>query len=160
MLAPSAFDYQKQAIIYIPKAMPDPRAPDLFADGRRRDRQDPGDHARWASVRSGYKQFLDEGVVRIGFIRVGYPCFIQGSMSKEGLLERFRETPRTPYSSPLQAFGKASTYGVNSSSCVIIDKAAISPFPSDPVSPHARNLSTKTAVNHSSTTASRKPSSA
>jgi ATP-dependent DNA helicase DinG len=28
LLAPSAFDYQKQAIIYIPKAMPDPRAPE------------------------------------------------------------------------------------------------------------------------------------
>ena len=25
--------------------------------------------------------------------RIGYPCFLQGTMSKTGLLEQFRETP-------------------------------------------------------------------
>ncbi|MGH7783560.1 MAG: ATP-dependent DNA helicase, partial [Candidatus Binatia bacterium] len=29
MLAPSAFDYEKQAVIYIPKTMPDPRSPEF-----------------------------------------------------------------------------------------------------------------------------------
>ena len=35
LLAPSSFDYEKQAIIYLPKAMPDPRSPRISRKWRR-----------------------------------------------------------------------------------------------------------------------------
>jgi ATP-dependent DNA helicase DinG len=63
--------------------------------------------------------------------RVDFPCFLQGTMSKTGLLERFRETPNAVL------FGTSSFWqGVDvrgeQLSCVIIDKLPFA-VPTDPV---------------------------
>src|SRR5687768_4431613 len=43
--APSSFDFESQAILYLPKAMPDPRT-GIYTDGSGGDRQDPQRHQR------------------------------------------------------------------------------------------------------------------
>jgi ATP-dependent DNA helicase DinG len=62
---------------------------------------------------------------------IPYPCLVQGSMSKTGLLDRFRETPNAVL------FGTSSFWqGVDvrgeQLSCVIIDKLPFA-VPTDPV---------------------------
>jgi ATP-dependent DNA helicase DinG len=63
--------------------------------------------------------------------RVNYPCFIQGSMSKEGLLERFRETPNAVLFATSSFWQGVDVRG-DQLSCVIIDKLPFA-VPSDPV---------------------------
>jgi ATP-dependent DNA helicase DinG len=103
----SHFDYETQTVLYLPKRMPDPRAPQ-------------------------YRQAAVEEIVKIleatrgrAFVlftsltamqeaynlveeSIDFPLFIQGQSSKTGLLER-SERPATPCCLPPHRFGRALT---------------------------------------------------
>ena len=63
--------------------------------------------------------------------RVNFPCFVQGSMSKTGLLERFRETPNAVLFATASFWQGVDVQG-EQLSCVIIDKLPFA-VPTDPI---------------------------
>jgi ATP-dependent DNA helicase DinG len=63
--------------------------------------------------------------------RIDYPCFLQGSMSKTGLLEKFRETPNAVLFATSSFWQGVDVRG-EQLSCVIIDKLPFA-VPTDPI---------------------------
>jgi ATP-dependent DNA helicase DinG len=63
--------------------------------------------------------------------KVDYPCFVQGSASKAGLLEKFRATPHAVLFATSSFWQGVDVRG-QQLSCVIIDKLPFA-VPSDPV---------------------------
>jgi ATP-dependent DNA helicase DinG len=63
--------------------------------------------------------------------RVNFPCFIQGSMSKAGLLDKFRQTPNAVLFATSSFWQGVDVRG-EQLSCVIIDKLPFA-VPSDPI---------------------------
>ena len=130
LLAPSAFDYQKQAIIYIPKAMPDPRAPEY-------NQMAAAEIIKLIGITNGHafvlctSNFAMNTLYELVSMRVNYPCFVQGSMSKAGLLDRFRQTPNAVLFATSSFWQGVDVQG-EQLSCVIIDKLPFA-VPSDPI---------------------------
>ncbi|MEZ5424988.1 MAG: ATP-dependent DNA helicase [Pyrinomonadaceae bacterium] len=130
LLAPSAFDYQKQAVIYLPKGMPDPRAPEFSQLAA-------GEIIKLLQVTSGHAFVLCTSNYSMNALyeqvsaRVNFPCFIQGSMSKAGVLEQFRRTPNAVLFATSSFWQGVDVQG-EQLSCVIIDKLPFA-VPSDPV---------------------------
>jgi ATP-dependent DNA helicase DinG len=63
--------------------------------------------------------------------RIEYPCFLQGTMSKAGLLDNFRETPNAVLFATSSFWQGVDVRG-EQLSCVIIDKLPFA-VPSDPI---------------------------
>lgn len=130
LVAPSAFDYQKQAIIYIPKAMPDPRAPEY-------NQMAAAEIIKLLQITNGRAFVLStsnysmNALYELVSMRVNFPCLIQGSMSKAGLLDRFRRTPNAVLFATSSFWQGVDVRG-EQLSCVIIDKLPFA-VPSDPV---------------------------
>jgi len=130
LLAPSAFDYQKQAIIYLPKAMPDPRTPDFS-------QMAAAEIIKIIQVTNGRAFVLSTSNLSMNTLyelvsmRVNFPCFVQGSMSKAGLLEKFRQTPNAVLFATSSFWQGVDVQG-EQLSCVIIDKLPFA-VPSDPI---------------------------
>lgn len=130
LLAPSAFDYEKQAIIYLPKAMPDPRSFEFTQLAA-------GEIVKLLQVTEGRAFVLAtsnssmNALYELVSMRVNYPCFVQGSMSKAGLLERFRNTPNAVLFATSSFWQGVDVRG-EQLSCVIIDKLPFA-VPSDPI---------------------------
>ncbi len=64
-------------------------------------------------------------------MRVNFPCFVQGSMSKAGLLDRFRQTPNAVLFATSSFWQGVDVRG-EQLSCVIIDKLPFA-VPTDPI---------------------------
>ena len=130
LVAPSSFDYEKQAIVYLPKGMPDPRSPQYTQLAA-------GEIIKLLQVTKGHAFVLCtsnssmKALYEIVSSRVGYPCFIQGSMSKSGILERFRSTPNAVLFATSSFWQGVDVRG-EQLSCVIIDKLPFA-VPSDPL---------------------------
>jgi ATP-dependent DNA helicase DinG len=130
LVAPSAFDYEKQAIIYLPKGMPDPRTPEYMQLAA-------GEIIRLLQITRGHAFVLCTSNAAMNALfqlvssRVGFPCFIQGSMSKTGLLDRFRKTPNAVLFATSSFWQGVDVRG-EQLSCVIIDKLPFA-VPSDPL---------------------------
>jgi len=130
MLAPSSFDYQKQAIIYLPKAMPDPRTPDFI-------NMAAAEIVKLINITNGRAFVLSTSLSSMNALyelvamRVNFPCFVQGSMSKAGLLERFRTTPNAVLFATSSFWQGVDVRG-EQLSCVIIDKLPFA-VPTDPI---------------------------
>lgn len=130
LVAPSSFDYEKQAIIYLPKAMPDPRSPEfsqMAAIEIVKILQVTRGHAFVLCTSNQSMAALYELVSS----RIGYPCFLQGSMSKTGLLEKFRATPNAVLFAT-SSFWQGIDVRGEQLSCVIIDKLPFA-VPTDPI---------------------------
>ncbi len=130
LMAPSSFDYEKQAIIYLPKGMPDPRGaefPQMAAAEIVRILQVTNGRAFVLCTSNSSMHTLFELVSA----RIGYPCFLQGSMSKTGLLEKFRETPNAVLFATSSFWQGVDVRG-EQLSCVIIDKLPFA-VPTDPI---------------------------
>jgi len=129
-VAASSFDYENQAIIYLPKAMPDPRSPEFTQLAA-------GEIVKILQVTDGRAFVLAtsnssmNALYELVSSRVNYPCFVQGSMSKTGLLERFRETPNAVLFATASFWQGVDVQG-EQLSCVIIDKLPFA-VPTDPV---------------------------
>jgi ATP-dependent DNA helicase DinG len=130
LVAPSNYDYENQAVLYLPPRMPDPRSPEWAkaaaaevikilneTDGRAFVLS-----TSFAGMRSLYELVAPE---------VDFPCFLQGSASKAGLLEKFRETPNAVLFATSSFWQGVDVRG-EQLSCVIIDKLPFA-VPSDPV---------------------------
>ncbi|MFL6467908.1 MAG: ATP-dependent DNA helicase [Pyrinomonadaceae bacterium] len=128
--AETSFDYEKQAILYLPKAMPDPRSPEFTQLAA-------GEIIKVISVTRGHAFVLCTSnqsmtaLYELVSARVNYPCFVQGSMSKTGLLERFRETPNAVLFATASFWQGVDVQG-DQLSCVIIDKLPFA-VPTDPI---------------------------
>ena len=130
MLAPSSFDYEKQAVIYLPRAMPDPRAPEF-------NQVAASEIVKLLNITNGRAFVLStslnamNALYELVAMRVNFPCFVQGSMSKNGLLERFRKTPNAVLFATSSFWQGVDVRG-EQLSCVIIDKLPFA-VPSDPI---------------------------
>lgn len=128
--AESSFDYEKQAIVYLPKAMPDPRTPEFTQLAA-------GEIVKILQVTDGRAFVLAtsnasmKALYELVSSRVGFPCFVQGSMSKAGLLEKFRETPNAVLFATASFWQGVDVQG-EQLSCVIIDKLPFA-VPTDPI---------------------------
>lgn len=130
LVAPSGYDYEKQAVLYLPPRMPDPRSPQ-FADAAADEvvkllRVSKGRAFVLSTSLSGMRALYERVAPK-----VDYPCFVQGSASKAGLLEKFRTTPNAVLFATSSFWQGVDVRG-EQLSCVVVDKLPFA-VPSDPV---------------------------
>ncbi len=129
-VVPSHFDYESQAILYVPPDLPDPRTPQFVAQASERVR-------RLLEITRGRAFVLFTSYAQMNEIYerllgvLNFPILKQGDAPKSALLEEFRITPHSVL------FGTSSFWqGVDVQgeqlSCVIIDRLPFA-VPSDPV---------------------------
>jgi ATP-dependent DNA helicase DinG len=130
LVVPSHFDYESQAILYVPPDLPDPRTPQFAAEAS-------GVIWRLLEITRGRAFVLFTSYAQMNEIydrllgQLDFPMLKQGAAPKSALLEEFRITPHAVL------FGTSSFWqGVDVQgeqlSCVIIDRLPFA-VPSDPV---------------------------
>jgi ATP-dependent DNA helicase DinG len=130
LIVPSHFDYESQAILYVPPNLPDPRTPQFAGEAA-------GVIRRLLEITRGRAFVLFTSYAQMNEIYdrllglLEYPMLKQGDAPKSALLEEFRLTPNAVL------FGTSSFWqGVDVQgeqlSCVIIDRLPFA-VPSDPV---------------------------
>ncbi|HEY6806915.1 MAG TPA: helicase C-terminal domain-containing protein [Pyrinomonadaceae bacterium] len=130
LIAESIFDYQSQAILYLPPTMPDPRSQEwanAAADEVIKILNASEGRAFVLSTSLAGMQSLYENV----WAEIEYPCLVQGSASKGQLLKRFRETPNAVLFATSSFWQGVDVRG-EQLSCVIIDKLPFA-VPTDPI---------------------------
>jgi ATP-dependent DNA helicase DinG len=130
LIAPSSYDYESQAVLYLPQRMPDPRSAQ-FADAAAHEiinilNATEGRAFVLSTSFAGMNALYDRVAGEVDF-----PCFLQGTASKAGLLEKFRETPNAVLFATSSFWQGVDVRGAQLS-CVIIDKLPFA-VPSDPV---------------------------
>jgi len=127
---PSHFDYESQALLYVPPDLPDPRTPQFAAKAAERIRKLLEiTRGRAFVLFTSYAQMNEIHQRLLGELE--FPILRQGDAPKSALLEEFRLTPNAVL------FGTSSFWqGVDVQgeqlSCVIIDRLPFA-VPSDPV---------------------------
>jgi ATP-dependent DNA helicase DinG len=130
LVAASGYDYENQAVLYLPLRMPDPRAPQ-WADAA------AAEVLKILQATEGRAFVLSTSFTGMNALyervapEISYPCFVQGSASKAGLLEKFRATPHAVLFATASFWQGVDVRG-EQLSCVIIDKLPFA-VPSDPV---------------------------
>ena len=130
LIASSSFDYENQAILYLPARMPDPRDRNwgsAAADEVIRILNATEGRAFVLSTSLAGMQSLFENV----WAEIDYPCLVQGSASKSQLLKKFRETPNAVLFATSSFWQGVDVRG-EQLSCVIIDKLPFA-VPTDPI---------------------------
>ena len=130
LIAPEAYDYGRQAVLYLPPRMPDPRKPEFgeaAAEEVVRILEVTRGRAFVLSTSTSGMRALYERVSA----RVDFPCMVQGDASKSYLLERFRQTPGAVLFATSSFWQGVDVRG-EQLSCVIIDKLPFA-VPTDPV---------------------------
>jgi ATP-dependent DNA helicase DinG len=130
MVLPSHFDYETQAIFYVPPDLPDPRTPQFAAKAAEKIRNlleiTRGRafvlFTSYAQMREIYHRLLSE---------VEFPMLLQGDAPKSALLEEFRLTPNCVLFATSSFWQGVDVQG-EQLSCVIIDRLPFA-VPSDPV---------------------------
>jgi len=130
LIAPSGYDYQNQAVLYLPPQMPDPRSPQwteaAAAEVLRILEVTRGRAFVLSTSTSGMRALYERVAPQIDF-----PCFVQGTAAKSALLDKFRATPNAVLFATSSFWQGVDVRG-DSLSCVIIDKLPFA-VPSDPV---------------------------
>jgi ATP-dependent DNA helicase DinG len=127
---PSEFDFERQALLYLPPKMPDPRSPEFAgAVGRQVIEILKRTHGRAFVLFTSYATL--RAVQGIAEMALDYPIFVQGTMPRTQLLKTFRETPHSVLLATSSFWQGVDVVG-EALSCVIVDKL---PFasPGDPV---------------------------
>jgi len=130
IVLPSHFDYENQALFYVPPDLPDPRTPQFAAkaaDCIRRLLEISRGRAfvlftSYAQMNDVYQRLLTE---------IDYPMLRQGDAPKSALLEEFRITPNAVLFATSSFWQGVDVQG-DQLSCVIIDRLPFA-VPSDPV---------------------------
>jgi ATP-dependent DNA helicase DinG len=130
LMVPSHFQYARQALLYLPPEMPDPREPNFQEEAAKRIRRMLEiTRGRAFCLFTSYAQMreLHERLL----VEVGFPLLLQGTAPRKALLEEFRTTPNAVL------FGTSSFWqGVDvqgeALSCVIVDRLPFA-VPTDPV---------------------------
>jgi len=126
----SHFDYQSQALLYVPPDLPDPREPRFVEQAAQRVKQlleiTRGRafclFTSYALMHQLYEQLLGE---------LAFPMLLQGDAPKNALLEEFRLTPGAVLFATSSFWQGVDVQG-EQLSCVIIDKLPFA-VPNDPV---------------------------
>ncbi|MEO8433676.1 MAG: ATP-dependent DNA helicase [Pyrinomonadaceae bacterium] len=130
LIAESIFDYESQAVLYLPPNMPDPRSPQwaeaAAAEVVKIVNATAGRAFVLATSFAGMNALYERAMPELD-----YPCFLQGSSSKGALLKRFRETPNAVLFATSSFWQGVDVRG-EQLSCVIIDKLPFA-VPTDPV---------------------------
>jgi ATP-dependent DNA helicase DinG len=126
----SEFDYRRQAILYLPRRMPPPRAP-TFAEAVARETLEILRRTEGRAFVLFTSYAVLRTVQRFVEMALTYPILVQGTAPRSTLIERFRATPNAVLLATSSFWQGVDVVG-EALSCVIIDKL---PFasPSDPV---------------------------
>lgn len=130
LVAPSSFNYEQQSLLYLPKGMPDPRSNEFTQLASGEIIKLLGATKGRAFILCTSNQSMN-ALYELVSSRVNYPCFVQGSMSKAGLLDKFRETSNAVLFATSSFWQGIDVQG-DQLSCVIIDKLPFA-VPSDPI---------------------------
>ena len=130
LVVQSHFDYESQALLYVPPDLPDPRQPEFVERASQRVRQlleiTRGRafclFTSYALMNQLYERLLGE---------LEFPMLLQGSAPKNALLEEFRLTPNAVLFATSSFWQGVDVQG-EQLSCVIIDKLPFA-VPNDPV---------------------------
>ena len=130
LLVPGHFDYARQALLYVPPKLPDPRSPQFVqaasAEILRILRHSRG---RAFVLFTSYQQMRQ--VHDLVSFSIEYPTLLQGTAPKNALLEEFRATPHCVLFATASFWQGVDVPG-EQLSCVIIDRLPFA-VPSDPV---------------------------
>jgi ATP-dependent DNA helicase DinG len=130
LVLPSHFDYQNQALFYVPPDLPDPRTPQFSAKAADRIRRVLEiTRGRAFVLFTSYAQMKDVYQRLLGELE--FPMFLQGDAPKSALLEEFRLTPHAVLFATSSYWQGVDVQG-EQLSCVIIDRLPFA-VPSDPV---------------------------
>jgi ATP-dependent DNA helicase DinG len=130
LFAPSSFDYERQALLYLPPRLPEPRSPDFLSAAA-------SEIVRLLEVSKGRAFVLSTSAAAMLTLHelvaaeVEFPCLLQGTMSKAGLLDKFRRTPHAVLFATASFWQGVDVRG-EQLSCVIIDKLPFA-VPTDPL---------------------------
>jgi ATP-dependent DNA helicase DinG len=130
MIADSIFDFENQAVLYLPAKMPDPRSPQWGAAAAAEVIKIVNATEGRAFVLSTSFAGMNELYERVAS-QIDYPCFLQGTASKSALLNKFRATPNAVLFATSSFWQGVDVRG-EQLSCVIIDKLPFA-VPSDPI---------------------------
>ncbi len=130
VMVESHFDFASQAVLYLPKDMPDPRSRDFLNAS-----VDEIVQILEATRGRAFVLFTSVASMRETYERVrgliDFPAFIQGQGSKIGLLDRFRKTEGAVLFATSSFWQGVDVQG-EALSCVIISKLPFA-VPTDPV---------------------------
>ena len=130
LIVPGHFDYQKQALFYVPQHMPDPRNPAFTAKASEEVMRILA-HSRGRA----FVLFTSYQQMRMVYEKVSldldYPTLMQGTGPRHALLDEFRSTPNCVLFAT-SAFWQGVDVPGEQLSCVIIDKLPFA-VPNDPV---------------------------
>ena len=130
LVVPSHFDYSRQALLYVPENLPDPRSdqfPARAAEVMRRVLE--ATRGRAFCLFTSYAQMQDIYERLLGEIE--YPMLIQGAAPRNALLEEFRTTPNAILFATSSFWQGVDVQG-EQLSCVVIDRLPFA-VPNDPV---------------------------
>jgi ATP-dependent DNA helicase DinG len=130
LIAESIFDFENQAVLYLPAKMPDPRSPQWGAAAAAEVIKIVNATEGRAFVLSTSFAGMNELYERVAS-QIDYPCFLQGTASKSALLNKFRATPNAVLFATSSFWQGVDVRG-EQLSCVIIDKLPFA-VPSDPI---------------------------
>ncbi len=130
LVVPSHFDYERQAMLYVPPDLPDPRMPNFAeraAERLRRLLEISQGRAfclftSYAQMHEIYERLLGE---------LEFPLLLQGDAPKRALLEEFRHTPHAVLCATASFWQGVDVQG-EQLSAVIIDRLPFA-VPNDPV---------------------------
>ena len=130
LIVPSHFDYQKQALLYVPQHLPDPRTPG-FTGKAAEEIVKILTHSRGRAfvLFTSYQQ-MRTVYDRVAF-ELDYEMLLQGTGPRTALLEEFKRTPNCVLFAT-SSFWQGVDVPGEQLSCVIIDKLPFA-VPSDPV---------------------------
>ncbi len=130
LVVPSHFDYARQALLYVPQSLPDPRSP-AFANAAAEEIIELLTLSRGRA----FVLFTSYQQMRLIYDRVSleipYQTLMQGTGPRNALLEEFRSTPNAVLFAT-SSFWQGVDVPGEQLSCVIIDKLPFA-VPSDPV---------------------------
>ncbi|HTS61325.1 MAG TPA: helicase C-terminal domain-containing protein [Candidatus Acidoferrales bacterium] len=130
LVVPGHFNYQKQALMYVPQHLPDPRDP-AFPKMAAEEVVRILEHSRGRAfvLFTSYQQ-MRMVHDRVSF-EIDYPTLLQGTGPRHALIEEFRSTPNCVLFAT-SSFWQGIDVPGEQLSCVIIDKLPFA-VPNDPV---------------------------
>jgi ATP-dependent DNA helicase DinG len=130
LIVPGHFDYRKQALLYVPQQLPEPRNP-AFSRAAATEVTRILEHSRGRA----FVLFTSYQQMRLIYdqvsLEIDYPTLLQGTGPKTALLEEFRATPNCVLFATASFWQGVDVPG-EQLSCVIIDKLPFA-VPNDPV---------------------------
>jgi ATP-dependent DNA helicase DinG len=127
---PSEFNFERQAVLYLPPRMPDPRSQEFAgAAGRQVVEILKRTRGRAFVLFTSYATL--RAVQGVAEMALDYPIFVQGTAPRTQLLKQFRATPHSVLFATASFWQGVDVVG-DALSCVIVDKL---PFasPGDPI---------------------------